>query len=281
MVYSATMSYFALNGVNPKVFIESLIGKSGSDYIENVEQEFEFIRELLDEYYVIQPEDSQSKKYSSLSDLSSQNIDSNFLQEFKNTLDLYAKHKGQRTYTLKKVLKDKVDKSSYRVFLEMETKFPNEPGVDFLMEVVLSIENDSLTKDYKLLKWAERVLTRPPEILTSKKVMITPNAYTELRLPCSFQYVGPVKNHENIEVNLESRNRLIKVRAKETLNNVAEYKASCKERVFKLDLESDDKSQTVYHAFSMNDGKKKYRRLTEREKLIKILETHMGVEVQR
>jgi hypothetical protein len=31
----------------------------------------------------------------------------------------------------------------------------------------------------------------------------------------------------------------------------------------------------------MNDGKKKYRRLTEREKLIKILETHMGVEVQR
>jgi hypothetical protein len=109
--------------------------------------------------------------------------------------------------------------------------------------------------------------------------MIAPDAYTELRLSCSFQYVGPVKNHENIEVNFESRNKLIKVRAKETFNDIAEYKASCKDRVFKLDLDSDDESQTVYHAFNLNDGKKKYRRLTEREKLIKILETHIDVEV--
>jgi len=274
------MSYFAFNEINPSVFVKNLIGQSNSNYVENVGKEFEFIRRLLDGYYIIQPEDSQTKKYKSLSVLSSSEIDLNFLQEFENTLNLYARNKGQRTYTLKKVLKNKENKSSYRIFLEMETKFPDEPQDIFLMEINLSLENDSFTGQYKLLTWDERVLTRPPEALTSKKMLVDQNAYTELKLPCSFQYVGPVKNHENIEVNLESRNKLIKLKAKETLNDIAEYKASCKDRVFKFDIESDEKNQTIYHAFNMNDGKKKHRKLTEREKLIKILETHMDVEVQ-
>ena len=92
--------------------------------------------------------------------------------------------------------------------------------------------------------------------------------------------MAPVKNHQGIEVNFDSSNQTIKVKAKEPLEKIAEYKASCKNRAFHLELSNDEKLQTVFHAFSLGDGKKKIRKLSEREKLIKILESHMDVEVQ-
>lgn len=280
--YSAGMTYFALNEINPKNLVAKYIGQPTSDYVEDTEREFKFIRGLLDEYYIINPDDGPSRKFEAISKISSSSIDSNFLNEFKNTLNLYAKNKGKRSYNLKKVLKNKENKSTYWVFLKMETQFPKEEKESFLMEVNLTLTIDPMkNENYQLSKWSERVLTRSPEILTSKKVLVDVDAYTELRLPCNFQYVGPVKNHEGVEVNLESRNKIIKFKPKEPLSQVAEYRASCKDRVFILDLENDDQIQTLYHAFKMNDGQKKYKKLTEREKLIRILESNMDVKVQR
>ena len=66
------------------------------------------------------------------------------------------------------------------------------------------------------------------------------------------------------------------VKAKEDLDEVVEYKASYKDRVFKLDLENDEKNQTIYHSFNMNDEKKKHRKLSEREKNNKNLRVPHG-----
>lgn len=123
--------------------------------------------------------------------------------------------------------------------------------------------------------------TRPPEILTSKTVLIDQNAYAELKLPCSFQYVGPVKGAEDIEANLEAKNKLIKFKAKEILAEATQYKATCKNRIFKLNLEQDENTQTLYQALNISDGIAKVRKLTEREKIIQVLEKHMDVKVIR
>jgi len=150
------------------------------------------------------------------------------------------------------------------------------------MEVDLRISGNVIQQNnYALDYWEEKVLTRAPEILTSTTILADQNSYTELRLPCNFQHVGPVKNHENVALNLESRNKLIKFKLKESLTDTAKYKASCKSHIFELDLITDDKVQTIYHAFNMSDGTKKFKKLSEREKLIRTLESHMDVKVQR
>ena len=280
--YSGLMTYFAINQLNPISVGEKILGRSGQDHIRNIEDEFSFIQELLNAYYTINPEDSQQKKHMLVATLVSNDIDSDFIKEYKNTVNLYTSKKASRSFNLKKVLRDKEKTSSYKVFLDMTSKFPNEKEKRFLMEIDLIIKADPIQPNkYSLSSWQEKVLTRPPELLTSTKVLVDKTAFTELRLPCNFQYVGPTKNHENIAVNLESRNKVIKLKTKEALTSPAEYTASCKNHIFHLDLETDDKNQTIFHAFNMSDGTKKFRKLSEREKLIRTLESHMDVKVQR
>lgn len=56
-----------------------------------------------------------------------------------------------------------------------------------------------------------------------------------------------------------------------------QFKAQCKDRVFTLDLVSDDELQTIFCVFEMKDGVSNKKLLTEREKLIKTLESHMNI----
>ena len=257
-------------------------GASDFNYKQNTEEEFDFIRRLLGIYYNIESESSQKEKYNNMSELLSNDIDPNFLDEFKNTLDLYVKSKASRSFSLKKVLRNKEEKSTYKVFLEMTSKFPKEKIKTFLMEVDLVVSANVIQQNsYTLSHWGEKVLTRAPEVLTSTTILADQNSYTELRLPCNFQHIGPVKNHENVALNLESRNKLIKFKLRESLTDTAKYRASCKSHIFELDLVTDDKAQTIYHAFNMSDGTKKFKKLSEREKLIRTLESHMDVKVQR
>lgn len=276
------MTYFAINGVNPVNIGKKYLGASDFNYKQNTKEEFDFIRQLLGNYYNIDSESSQKEKYSNMSELLSDEIDPNFLDEFKNTLDLYVKSKARRSFSLKKVLRNKEEKSTYKIFLEMTSNFPKEKIKTFLMEIDLRVSANVIQQNkYALDHWEEKVLTRAPEILKSTTILADQNSYTELRLPCNFQHVGPVENHENVALNLESRNKLIKFKLKESLTSTAKYKASCKSHIFELDLVTDDKIQTIYHALNMSDGTKKFKKLSEREKLIRTLESHMDVKVQR
>ncbi|MGH1469530.1 MAG: hypothetical protein ACRBBP_11780 [Bdellovibrionales bacterium] len=133
---------------------------------------------------------------------------------------------------------------------------------------------DGLAKPYKIKSWTEKILPLPPKLLSLKDVYVDQSSFTELRL-------RPIEGHKNVAVSLESRGKLIKFKPDNILADHAKYKASCKKKVFNLNLMSDENLHTVYQAFDYSDGISKVRKLIEREKRIRLLEKHMGFKVAR
>ena len=279
-VYSGVTTYAIYSEFDLKSYVLSYTGSESSDYKANPEAEYGFVRQVLEDYFVIEKGVNQKEKYDSIASIVADGIKSDFLVEFKNAIDIYAEQNAVRNYDLKKIFRDKKESLSYVVFLNMKNEFPKEKE-GFLMKIKLSLKPDSLSKSYRIKSWTEKILPLPSKLLSLKDVYVDQSSFTELKLPCDFQHVGPVKGHKNVAVSLESRGRLIKFKPQDKLIDHANYKASCKKQVFTLNLISDENLHTVYQAFNYSYGVSKIRKLTEREKRIRLLEKHMGVKVVR
>lgn len=277
-IYSIVVTFMLFQGVNPKKILHKYFSEVENDEKVNVEDEYKFITELLDDYFLIDKSMDSKKKYDDLSNKTQSGISSNFLLEFKSTIDLYIKNGALRDYELLKVIRNQKSKN-YKVFVVMKSKFPQETQKEFLMGIDLKLNKDQ-DDNINLSEWKEKILTTRSKELLSKDIFLTESVATELRLPCDFISVAPIKNHQSVKMSWDSKNRKIKFVPNGILKDNVQFKTQCKDRFFVFNFTSDDNYQTIFYAFDMNDGVVIEKELTQREKDIKALESKMGVKVR-
>lgn len=279
--YSGAVTYMAIEGINPLRFADNYLETDANSAPLNVAAEYQFIIRLFDDYFLIDRSASQRQKRQAIENKISHKISGNFMNNFTETIGLYVDGKAERSYNLIKILRDKKKVNGYTVLVEVKSKFPKEPKQNFLMHVDLLIKSyrGQGKTNYKIVEWKERIAPAVPKQFSKPEVLIGQSGDTEITLPCDFESVAPIKNHKAVDLNLDAKNRLIRFKPKDDISGIAKFRASCRDRIYNLDLLADEQYQTVFHAFNVRDGIAKKRRLTRREKLIRTLESHMNVKV--
>ena len=274
LFWAAVATYSSVNNINVVTLVRSPFQEVPETFPLNLEEESQFLKFFLKEYYEISETTSKKGKMQSLMALFSNGSNGKeVLDEYANTLDYFKSKKGSQTFSLEKIFRDP-SRHLYRGYLTVHQSFQEERS--YLVRVELGISRRP--HGYLVSTWREQMLKKQPQDLVEKVIRVGRDTVSHLRLPCETTSVSPVSGDTDIEMKLGPDSHDIRFYSDESFSGITGFKAKCGNRTFTMNLVYDPHLLTLYQAFVLSDGVQP-RPLTPREKLEKVIETQLGIEI--
>lgn len=246
----------------------------------NMMEEYQILREFLNNYYTIDGWASKRKKVQSIQGMLSKKEQQKVLSKYQRTLDYFRSENGKQKFTLKKILRDQ-ERGLYICYLAIHQKFQTAREYFVKLELGLSSFGEPHESHYSISHWKEEVLIAPPNELSKKAIYVGHNTMSHIQLPCSATSVASISRSDNVEMKLGLSSKNINFYTSNDFSNPAQFKANCGRRIFKIELVHNQDFLTLYQPLGLLDGIKPPRKLTPSEKLMKAIEDQLGVEVTK
>lgn len=248
---------------------------------KSLHKEYTFLKKTLKNYYVIPKNFSPEKKLALIQkkiDKADQKLEEAFLSEYRSTLNYFSQKQGVQKLKIHKILRDKIT-NQHVAFLHIEQIMPKEKPLNYLIELRLSLFNKNGV--LKVSHWKETILTPPSKLYSDLQLYLSPQTTAYAALPCKVLSLTKIDSNQNVEMKLSANSRGVSFKTSQKINQPSKVRANCSLVQFTFTLKDDEKWQTLYQTWALEDGLSENKKLTPTQKLHDQLKKQLGITVTK
>lgn len=228
-----------------------------------IDKESQFLKNILDGYYKIDPSSSLPDKIQLLAKNFDASLVSKHQIKIESGLSHFYKNGGNQNYLIEKISYNK-ESGSYFVNLKVKQVVKNEKPYNFDVELIIKVKKTDQS-NFMISSWDETILSIPFKIST--KYNLNQSSPLAIAFPCRVVNLNAQDKNSKIEYKVLADYMTVVFNTNNDSFEETGFLVNCEKSKFEVSLEPNSKNSVIYAALDDSNGKLIQRDLTPQEKM--------------